>query len=614
MRLPSALPTLAGGWLKTFRITWFVLFALAVVGGTAGRWSGYATNWAWYDATYGAGILLRQEAARFTVSPLAPEIAAAGVVPGSTLLAVDGRRVSDRVSAANGEALAEALDGPDGTVKRLTLRSPDGRVTTFRITRGPQYLAAADRVAPVSYAGRQALYVFSALSINLILLVGAALLFRRRASDPVVALLSTGMVLWSAGDVASLVALTEFQERLYRLIADGLVFGCLLSGIAAFPSGRFEPRWSLFAVPLLIFGLATSSWPGAWQSQALGSTIIALSFAISIAAVTRRYVLLPAGLQRQQIKWAVLGFAVFAALFVLAVTVDSLDSLVSDNTLHFVVLMVRTLSFTVAYFALVGGLLVSLLRYRLYDADAAISRSAVYGALTLALVAIFSGTEKLVELLGEEFLGQQVGPAAGAIAAGLAALFLVPTHHRLTAWAERRFQRDLVRLRTRLPERLRDMQLTATPDALAEAVLKAICSGVTTTRAAVLLPEREGWRVAAVRSISGEDAVAWLAATAAPDAPARDSLFPAVWRLAGEGEPASGLLVLGPRPDGSLLGKDERETLGAIAEPAGGSLATALALDAERQSLRARITELEVGLAGLLAEPTARARRRVARA
>ena len=620
MQLPSALPTLAGGWLKTFRIVWLVLFAVALVGGTAGTWSFYATAWERGQAYFGAGIRTVEVNSRITVSPLAPETAALGIVPGSTLVAVDGQKVSDRNTLANAQAVAGLLEGPDGAVRRLTLRTPDGQLETVAVVRGPDYLAAADQAAPLSYSGRFWLDSLSNLTANFVFLAGAALLFRRRAGDPVVALLATGLMLASGVDLGRLITPAELGDTLTGAI-EGAAEICLLVGIAVFPGGRFEPKWSLLILLSLPVWIIGSVLPEAWQLPDLGSEIEIVFLAISVAAVTRRYFLLPAGPQRQQIKWAVLGFATFAVLIVIDEALRQLDNQAGDSTTHFALLVLSTLVTFVGFLALVAGLLISLLRYRLYDADAAISRSAVYGALTLGLVAVFSVTEKLVEVLGDEFFGQQIGPAAGAVAAGLAALLLVPMHHRLTAWAERRFQRDLVRLRTRLPERLRDLQLTASPEALAEAAVAAVCAGVTATRAAILLPEGDGWRVAAVRGASTEEAAAWLAGTATLEAPARDSLFPAAWQLADADEPASGVLVLGPRPDGSLYGKDERETLDAIAEPLGRSLAVAVARaaheaaqDADRQSLHERLAGLEADLAGVLAKLATRPRRRAARA
>ena len=78
------------------------------------------------------------------------------------------------------------------------------------------------------------------------------------------------------------------------------------------------------------------------------------------------------------------------------------------------------------------GFLVSLLRYRLFDAETVISRSAVYAALTIALVATFGGTEAAIQNLGQEYLGMNIGGISGAMAAAVAAVLLSPLHGRIT--------------------------------------------------------------------------------------------------------------------------------------------------------------------------------------
>ena len=95
-----------------------------------------------------------------------------------------------------------------------------------------------------------------------------------------------------------------------------------------------------------------------------------------------------------------------------------------------------------ACFAL--GLIVSLLRYRLYDAEAAISRSAGYALLTLLLGLTFAVSAKSLEYLVETYLGQEAGGLPGAVAAGLAVLLVTPLNDRVQDWAERRFQKDLL--------------------------------------------------------------------------------------------------------------------------------------------------------------------------
>ncbi len=106
------------------------------------------------------------------------------------------------------------------------------------------------------------------------------------------------------------------------------------------------------------------------------------------------------------------------------------------------------------------GLIISLLRYRLYDAEAAISRSAGYAVLTLLLGLAFAVVVKAVEYLVETWLGQEAGGLSGAIAAGLAVLMVTPLKDRVQAWAERRFQKDLLTLRRDLPACVEDLRDT----------------------------------------------------------------------------------------------------------------------------------------------------------
>ncbi len=94
------------------------------------------------------------------------------------------------------------LAGSDSQRLVLTLRAPDGSVSNHSVVRGPQHLAAADRSAPMSYANRILFYLVTGLAGSLVMICGAVLLFRRRASDPVIALLSVGLLAGSAASEA----------------------------------------------------------------------------------------------------------------------------------------------------------------------------------------------------------------------------------------------------------------------------------------------------------------------------------------------------------------------------------------------------------------------------
>ena len=221
------------------------------------------------------------------------------------------------------------------------------------------------------------------------------------------------------------------------------------------------------------------------------------------------------------------------------------------------------------------ALTISLLRYRLYAADATISRSASYGALTVGLIAVFAMSEKIIEALGERWIGPGLGTLSGALAVAVAAVTIGPLHGRVSRWAEKRFRTELVRLRQGLPLLVGDMRETATPDAIADAVLARVEAGVRARHGAVVL----GDAVLDTRVIEPDAAAAWLATGVLPpeaaeglDTDRGDPLFPVRVPLQADGVGLVGWLLLGPRPDGSFYGREERAALADIADPVARAL------------------------------------------
>jgi hypothetical protein len=239
------------------------------------------------------------------------------------------------------------------------------------------------------------------------------------------------------------------------------------------------------------------------------------------------------------------------------------------------------------------GLLVSLLKYRLYDVDAAISRSVAYGTLTLLLVAIFAGSEKVIELLGERYFGEELGVIAGGLGAAIAAIMIVPLHHRVSHWAEHRFQRNLIHLRHDLPLLLGDLREMAGAARIAEAALDSVTHGVRARRAALMV----GGDPAALRGCDAAEFQAWRRswlppAHQGPDSDRADPIFPMRVPLEADGHGRIGWLLLGPRPDGSLYGKDEREALSEIADPIARAIQVARLRETRDGEMKGLLAEL----------------------
>jgi hypothetical protein len=117
-------------------------------------------------------------------------------------------------------------------------------------------------------------------------------------------------------------------------------------------------------------------------------------------------------------------------------------------------------------------------------------------------------------------------------------------HNRIHGWAERRFQKALLHLRRDLPDCVGDLRETASMRELLDEVLARVQAGTRAVRAAVVI---DGKAVAA----RGGDG----------DYPLKIPL-----RI-GHQQVEIGTLLVGPRPDGSAPGKDEREALAEIADP-----------------------------------------------
>jgi len=234
------------------------------------------------------------------------------------------------------------------------------------------------------------------------------------------------------------------------------------------------------------------------------------------------------------------------------------------------------------------GFLVPLLRYRLYDAEAVISRSVGYAVLTATLVATFAGSEALIELLGQQYLGSGIGQVSGAIAAALAAVLLAPLNNRISNWAEHHFQRDLVRLKTQLPELLGEIPNSWSPRQIGNAALPQITEAIHATSAAIVL---EGKAIAA-------EAIALRQVAGSSDT------FALQLPLHCHFGELRGSLLIGSRPDGSAYGKDEAEVLRAILP----SLSRALLASLDREKNRRRVEDFQRRVTGHLKEMSARIR------
>lgn len=391
------------------------------------------------------------------------------------------------------------------------------------------------------------------LTKSAILISVCAILLGRRANDPVAALLALAFLMWavsSSFDFTSTALLPQLLDRLrYLLFAIALLL---------FPDGRWYPRWTR---PLAIVSSAVFLL-GVAEAVGLLSTRLYLPLAIgcvlgAIAGLVARFKMAESEAVRQQLKWIALGLVTGVGSILSARAGAALDgpSIVWEALFQLGIVVVAL------------GFLVSLLRYRLFDAESAISRSAALAGVTIAVVATFAGTEATIELIGQQYLGMGIGDISAAMAAAVAVVLLNPLHDRISHWADERFQRDLVRLKTELPPLVEHLAFTASPHELAVAALEQINQAIHATVSEIIY---NGARIATVGS---KDAI-----------PLDETARTIDLRKSSIGLDAS--IVLGPRPDGSVIGSDDLQAVEAIVPALRRALDTAMTLQTLRQEIR----------------------------
>ena len=455
-------------------------------------------------------------------------------------------------------------------------------VSAYRLAWGLLALTAVGVMAVSAYQGTAHPAVLALrLAKAAIIICVCVILLRRRANDTVAALLSLAFLTWtitSSFDFAT-------AELLPRLL-DRLRFLLFVLALLLFPDARWRPRWTR--------GVAIASGAvfllGVAEGLGMVPTRLFLPLAIAcvigaIGALVVRFRTAATATERQQLKWVALGLFSGVGLILIA---RAGALITATQAIPPAVSVVLEGLFQLGVILVALGFLVSLLRYRLFDAESAITRSAAYAGLTLALVGTFAASESVIEILGQQYLGMGVGNISAATAAAIAAVLLSPLHERISAWAEHHFERDLAALKRQLPELLAERSAGSSCRGLAGAVLPRIQEAIHATRAALVVDGA----VIATLGVRPQQAASRLnrysGGTTAHEIhhdPA-DPLFPTRIELRCPFGGARGWLLLGPRPDGSHYGRHELAVLEMIVPTLRQALFATKNREAERKRER----------------------------
>jgi hypothetical protein len=570
MRL-RALPDRTAKWLRS---AWAVLFGLAIVCVLVS--AVYAVR-----ATYWTQPVIAKFQLDFFVTTEGKLLV--GTAPGrkpavpvtGKVIAVDGKAVPGDLTVAG---FARLLDDAGRRPVAVSLRLPDGRTQVLTQRRGPiGATPAALRARDIRFGARLGTGLLACAAM----LACSLLLALRRPDDPVAMLLAFAF----AGLAATIDPPLQFwlwtdRDIVLDVLGAGL-FYCLLIALAAFPDGVFVPRLQRWLLPLGIPLAFIVSIPNI-DEDIQGLLSVGLLLAVLGGQVVR-FRREPPGIARQQIKWAAFGFAAGLLLILGAVV---LAAAMGDDPSQYTALMSLAvlLLFSCGMAVMALGLIIALLRFRLWEADTVITRSAAYAVVTLVVGVVWAASSDLVKIVITEVVGRESDAGATTIGAIIAAGVLSPTQSVVLGWTRRRFGGALDQIRD-AAKRLKTWGLTETPEELATRALAIIDSAVHPKASAIVLDTAKGAELIATRNV-----------TSAGDPRLVERIV-----LADE-ETSVGTLLVGRRSDGKRYNRQELDAIHEIVP----SLAAALRVSRGRYSreslmqqqldeMAARLKQLEGG-------------------
>ncbi|HUP68095.1 MAG TPA: hypothetical protein VM145_07790 [Sphingomicrobium sp.] len=606
IRLPPAVPPFNTRAHRLFSIVWLLAFLLAFVGPLAGfyfRYTSPANN----------SQLLLGSRAGFAVSPrdatnvrftVGPEADKAGIRAGDRLIAIYGLPLP-KVMPVTEEALAEHAEDPayiamgnllfgtDDSEVPLTVRRANGEVRDITVETGEQHIDAGAKSLGISVKTLSFIDLLHVISYPF-LLWAAWLLHRRNSTDAVSSILSLAVLLTIGAEQPSSIFLANLGvPRWLNVALYDLGNVLLLAGIILFPHGKLSWRIAalLASLPLLMFLHGTL-----YQAFFVGLMITAVLMLLRCLRQAESIDL------RQQIRWALFGFTGYGALRVISIASDYFKWSTGSFGHQLLVEMLAGISLALGVLFLQLGLLIALLRFRLYDAEIVISRSANFALIALAVAAIFAGAADALKQVVYNYYGNSGSEGPVVIAAALATVLINPIQERIHNWSERKFQKNLFLLRDDLPEIIRDMRETATLEEMLEEILLRIELGVRAVRSVAIV----GGRVLRTHDVTVPEVEEWRSLNQGFSrdlCEPSDRMFPlrvALIPSSDRDEEPMGYILVGPRPDGSIPSKEEQKALRDVSEAIARAIRTVIKREEREEKIaeliesnRSRIEQLE---------------------
>lgn len=313
-------------------------------------------------------------------------------------------------------------------------------------------------------------------------LVGAILVARRPGSPIgwlflVIAAVGDGALLASAGGPVDPAGGTGALLRLAAMECWVVPFALLPILLMLFPTGRPPTRrwwipigFALLATPVgvltttddngtsvasLLLGPAGAALADDTQIVLTLGVLIGLQFVAAASLFRRRRS--ASAVERQQLKWVAYAGAILA-IALLGTSIAFVTPLRQlDPEAPFPIAMFGGIPFVAGLISIPIAVGIAVLRYRLYEIDALINRTVVYGSLTAILIAAYVGAVAAFQFVLSPFTsGSPIAVAASTLA--VVGLFQ-PLRRRIQFAVDRRFYRrryDAERTLDAFASRLRD--------------------------------------------------------------------------------------------------------------------------------------------------------------
>jgi hypothetical protein len=494
--------------------------------------------------------------------------------------------INEQALAAHAEdpayiAMGNLLFGSDSSEVPLTIRHADGRVQDVVVTTGEDHINAAAKALGFSPKLLSFIDLLPVLAYPF-LLWAAWMLHRRNSRDVVSSVLSLAVLLTMAAELPSALFLSHVGVPRWILVAMydmGNIL--LLSGILLFPHGNLS--WRVVALlaflPILLFLHGQL-----YQLFLVGFMIIAVLLLLRNLRQT------PSSDIRQQIRWALLGFSGYALFRGISTAADFFKWSMDSFGHQLLVEITAGVTFAIGVLILQLGLLIALVRYRLYDAEVVISRSANFALITLSVAAIFAAVQDVLKQIVYNYSGNTNSEGPIIFAAALATMLVNPIQERITKWSEKKFQHNLFILRDDLPDSVKELRETASLDELLADVLARIEDGVRSVRSAMIVDGR----ILETRNTSVNEVEDWRALNQGFSndlCEPKDRTFPlrvALIPSSEKDEEPVGYILVGPRPDGSIPSHEEQKALASVSE----TIARAIRTVIKREEREHEVAEL----------------------